>query len=305
MVSFVAPPLIWALLAASFVIGLAAVIRMAGPVAGMDHATGVIRLPREVTATILGLFGLAAAVFLTHVVRRGWSRRQPEAAQPEGGFEAARVPPWLRAVRQLLGLLYFMALAYLLSRSGVSLDAILATLGAGAGAVGGAAISGTAAPTAPPLVTWSFGILALAAGLGALGLAVWVVLGSRLARAREDEDDGAMPASLEAAVEDSVEDLRSEPDARRAIVRCYARFERAVADSGVERKPWSTPMEFMREALRRLPLPRTAVPTLTGLFELARFSHHPLGPSERDQALEALDEIKTAMGAAEGDAGAR
>jgi hypothetical protein len=102
-----------------------------------------------------------------------------------------------------------------------------------------------------------------------------------------------------------VEDLRSEPDARRAIVRCYARFERAVADSGVERKPWSTPMEFMREALRRLPLPRTAVPTLTGLFELARFSHHPLGPSERDQALEALDEIKTAIGTAEGDAGAR
>ena len=100
---------------------------------------------------------------------------------------------------------------------------------------------------------------------------------------------------LEAAVDDSVEDLRAEPDARRAIVRCYARFERAAAASGVERKPWSTPMEFMREALRRLPLPRTAVPTLTGLFELARFSHHPLGPSERDRALAALDEIRTAM----------
>ncbi len=110
---------------------------------------------------------------------------------------------------------------------------------------------------------------------------------------------------LEAAVDDSVEDLRAEPDPRRAIVRCYARFERAAAASGVERKPWSTPMEFMREALRRLPLPRTAVPTLTGLFELARFSHHPLGPSERDRALAALDEIRTAMRATESDAAAR
>jgi hypothetical protein len=114
-----------------------------------------------------------------------------------------------------------------------------------------------------------------------------------------------MPAPLGTAVDDSAEDLRSDPDARRAIVRCYARFERAAADSGVERKAWSTPMEFMREALRRLPVPRTAVPTLTGLFELARFSQHPLGPTERDQALEALDEIRTAIRVTDGDAGAR
>jgi hypothetical protein len=46
------------------------------------------------------------------------------------------------------------------------------------------------------------------------------------------------------------------------------------------------------------------VPTLTGLFELARFSHHPLGPSERDRALAALDEIRTAMRATESDAAA-
>ena len=194
-----------------------------------------------------------------------------------------------------------MALAYALSRGGVSLDAILA-LGAGAGSAGGTrARRRAAAESAPALVTWSFAVLAVFAGLGALGLALWVSLGARLAR--PDDDDGGPAASpLEAAVDDSVEDLRAEPDARRAIVRCYARFERAAAASGVERKPWSTPMEFMREALRRLPLPRTAVPTLTGLFELARFSHHPLGPSERDRALAALDEIRTAMRATESDA---
>jgi len=304
MVSFVAPLLAGVSLAACFVIGLAAAIRMAGPIAGMDHPTGVIRLPTEVTATIVSLFALAALVFVAHVLRRGWSRRHAEDAGLEAAFEPLRIPAWLRAVRQFLAFLYFVALAYLLSRSGISLDGIMA-LAAGAGAAGGSAASGPAAQSAPPLVTWSFGILALGAGLGALGLAMWVALGARLVQWRSDGDGETMPAPLGTAVDDSAEDLRSDPDARRAIVRCYARFERAAADSGVERKPWSTPMEFMREALRRLPVPRTAVPTLTGLFELARFSQHPLGPTERDQALEALDEIRTAMRVTDSDAGAR
>ena len=54
-------------------------------------------------------------------------------------------------------------------------------------------------------------------------------------------------------------------------------------------------MEFMREMLGRLPTARTAVPTLTGLFQLARFSGHALGPGERDRALGALDELTAAI----------
>jgi hypothetical protein len=300
MVSFVAPLLAWAGLAASFLLGLAAVIRMAGPAAGLDHSTGVIRLPREVTAFIVSLFALAAAVFLIHLVRRGWSRRPPGDEVAEGDLEPRRVPMWVRILRQFAGLVYFAAFAYALSRGGVSLDAIWA-LGAGAGSINVGGLTGPVAESAPALVTWSFAVLAIGAGLGALGLALWISLGVR----RPREDDGgegvAAPSALEAAVDDSVEDLRAEPDPRRAIVRCYARFERAAAASGVERTPWSTPMEFMREALRRLPLPRTAVPTLTGLFELARFSHHPIGPGERDRALAALDEIRMAMQTADGD----
>jgi hypothetical protein len=48
-----------------------------------------------------------------------------------------------------------------------------------------------------------------------------------------------------------------------------------------------------------------AVPALTGLFELARFSHHPLGTPERDRALAALDEIRTAIEDRDGNAPAR
>ncbi len=163
---------------------------------------------------------------------------------------------------------------------------------------------GGAPERAPAIFSWIFGGLALAAGLGALGLALWVALADRPVREEEEELVGANPAGpLEAAVDESLEDLRAESDPRRAIVRCYARFERAAADSGHARRPWLTPSEFMHEVLARLSLPRAAVPTLTGLFELARFSHHALGPRERDRAVDALHEIRRAMEAVD-DAGA-
>jgi hypothetical protein len=292
MVSSVTPALVWVPLAASFVVALTAVIRMAAPLgAGEADLTGMIRLPQPVTATIVTLFSLAAAVFLVDLVRRAARRRDDDE---EGAAEAEppRMPAWLRAITQVATLAYFFAIAYLLWRGAIPLvDGMLA--GRGGLAMDGAGSS--AAPAAPPFVTWTFAGLAIAAGLGALAVALWVALGDRLALLWKSPDADDLPEPLAAAVDESLDDLRGEADPRRAIIRCYARFERVAAASGVARRPWSTPMEFMREALGRLPLPRAAVPTLTGLFEVARFSHHPLGAPERDRALAALDEIRAAI----------
>jgi hypothetical protein len=300
MVALVAPLLAWACLAASFVIALAAVVRMAGPVPGGADVSGVIRLPGQMTAAVVTLFALAALVFLVDRVRRGWSRRTGEG-EAERAEEPDRTPPWLRRLAQILSIVNVVVLAYLLWRGGFTQEGLF--LGAG-GLAGGFSLPGIAPESAPAVLTWAFGILAVAAGLGALGLALWVALGDHLRR-DGDEDVAPAPAPLDALVAESVEDLRAEPDPRRAIVRCYARFERAAAESGLARKPWLTPMEFMRETLARLPVPRAAVPTLTGLFELARFSHHALGPRERDRALEALHEISAAIQTSDGDAHAR
>jgi hypothetical protein len=54
-------------------------------------------------------------------------------------------------------------------------------------------------------------------------------------------------------------------------------------------------MEFLREVLSRLHLPRGAAQTLTSLFELARFSNRALGEPERSRALRALDEIRATV----------
>ncbi len=80
-----------------------------------------------------------------------------------------------------------------------------------------------------------------------------------------------------------------------AIIRCYRRFERVAAHARVIRAPWQTPHEFMRETLRRLTVPPIAVDRLTRLFELARFSTHPLGAPERDSARACLEDIRSEL----------
>ena len=293
-------PVIWALLAASLVAGLAALVRMADPATGrIDEVTGVIRLPWPVTWTIITLLSLAAVVFLVDLVRRMRSRRPEDDETALLGREEARRPPWLQALAQVLSILNFAVLAFLLWKNLMPLTVLLST-GQGIGAAG--ALPQERSVDAPFFITWTFAILALAVGCGALAFALWVTSRDRLARWWErDADDPASPPLVE-AVEESLEDLRAEPDARRAIIRCYARFERAAAVSGLERRPWQTPMEFMREALSHLPAPRGAVRALTGLFELARFSDRALGPGERDHALAALDDIKAAIDEGRADA---
>ena len=299
IVAPVSPLLAWAGLGTGFVIALAGVLQMAGSVPEGDHVTGAIRLPGPVTAAILALFGLALVVFLGDLVRRALSKRNREddGAPVE---EPTPVPPWLRRVTLLLSLVNVAVLAYLWRRAVLEGGLFVGT----GGLASGLGLPDMETLTAPALLNWVFGSLAVMAGLGALGLALWSALGDRLDPDREDADPAMPGAPLQTAVEESLDDLRAEGDPRRAIVRCYARFERVAADSGLERRPWLTPTEFMREVLARLPLPRAAVPTLTGLFELARFSHHPLGPSERDRAVDALHEIRSATATSEDDAGA-
>ena len=293
MVSAVAPLLAWAGLATGFVVALAAALRMAGSVPDGDHAAGAIRLPGQVTAAVLTLFGLALVIFLGDLVRRALSKgKRDREAEPED--EPTPVPPWIRWLTLLFSLVNVAVLAYVWRR------AVLegGFLSGAEGLASGLGLPDLGVPTAPALFNWLFGSLAVAAGLGVLGLALWSAFGDR---PRPDEEESGPEAPLQAVVDESLEDLHAEGDPRRAIARCYARFERVAADSGLARRPWLTPSEFMHEVIARLSLPRAAVPTLTGLFELARFSHHPLGVPERVRAVDALHEIRRALEVRDGD----
>ena len=146
---------------------------------------------------------------------------------------------------------------------------------------------------ASPITADLLGALALLGGFGGLAVMLWLRFGDRLTRLRADDERPR--ERLVAAIEESLEDLRLEFDPRTAIIKCYRRFERGLAAAELPRAPWQTPIEFMRAALGKLPLPAAAVASLTGLFEIARFSRHAVGPAERESAWRSLAEIREAL----------
>jgi len=94
------------------------------------------------------------------------------------------------------------------------------------------------------------------------------------------------------ALDESLDDLRSEPDVRRAIIAAYARMERALAVAGLPRRPSEAPFEYLSRALQSLDASADAVTRLTDLFEWAKFSHHEPDEAMRDQAIDALATVR-------------
>jgi hypothetical protein len=94
------------------------------------------------------------------------------------------------------------------------------------------------------------------------------------------------------ALDESLDDLRNEPDLRRAIIAAYARMERALAAGGLPRRPSEAPFEYVERALRELDASAIAAHRLTGLFEWAKFSQHEPEPAMRDEAIDALVAVR-------------
>jgi hypothetical protein len=134
-----------------------------------------------------------------------------------------------------------------------------------------------------------------------LGLLVVVgaIVVARLRRQDQSVPDKTAPEVLAAALDESLDDLRTDPDLRRAIIAAYARMERALAAAGVRRHPAETPLEYLERVLLSLHTSADAVRRLTGLFEWARFSHHEPEPSMRDEAVDALVAVRDELRASE------
>lgn len=130
-------------------------------------------------------------------------------------------------------------------------------------------------------------ILALIAiGAGAYVLAV------RRRSLAEFPADEEIVEHVIGALELSLDDLRAEPDARRAVIAAYARLELALAASGLPRWEQETAEEYVTRIFDRLEVRSRPVRTLTDLFSLAKFSQHEVTEPMRQQAIEALEEIR-------------
>ncbi len=127
-------------------------------------------------------------------------------------------------------------------------------------------------------------------GLGLLG--IWILAeGWGRARFQVGPDD-PRPRQVQRAVAAGLQALRMHADARQAIIACYARLEHLLADYGVPAYEHLTPQEYMGTALQGLALPTEAFAGLVALFELARYSLHPLDGTARTAAMAYLEQLQ-------------
>lgn len=271
-----------------------------GPEGGPPAVRLVIGLPDSLQMAIFGLFALVALLVLALIFPRGLRRRRKKDEDEfELVHEAPKLSPWVLVLLLGLTLLPLGLAGYLfwLRWTPFERGLLASPLSSIPGARPLPPLQEAVRPMAgSPVFTWTVAALALVAGLGALGLVLWIYLGDRMVGSWTGPSPRPRAADgLAEAVELSLESLRQEPDSRRAIILCYRRFEQVLAGAGLPRAPWKTPTEFLRDTLRRFGLPSEAVTTLTRLFEVSRFSHHPVRPSERDAAVGSLIEIKAAL----------
>jgi hypothetical protein len=133
----------------------------------------------------------------------------------------------------------------------------------------------------------------LVVGIGGLVLlgGVWMYVRSRRRLAPLFEERG-LEADMVTAIETTIDDLRSEKDARRAVIAAYAAMERTLARHGLARHRSEAPLEYLANILRGLHVRESAVVSLTRLFEFAKFSGHEVDAAMKEEAIEALVAIR-------------
>jgi hypothetical protein len=280
-----------AVIAVGLLLALAATVGPPPPPAGEPGASLAVRLPRTAQTIALALFVLSALILLA--LQRP---RRPTEEEPLLARVHQRRSLWAAVMLPLPLLLLLAAIWYLVwHRSpGGEGDPIERAVTAIAGLLDLLRGAGKP-PTSIPLFDLTIAAIMVLFGLVLLALLLLVALADPLAKWWAGRAAGeATPRPPDDRTDDS-DDLRVLPDSRAAIIRAYARFERALARAGTPRTPWQTPAEFMRTTVARLPVATVPVTRLTALLEVARFSDRALETGARDTACDCLDEIRTAL----------
>lgn len=114
-------------------------------------------------------------------------------------------------------------------------------------------------------------------------------------RARRGTPLQRLARRLQDAVEEGLQELEDEPDPRLAVIAAYAGMERSLARVGLPRRSSETSLEYLRRLLEMLRLDSPAVTRLTDLFQVAKFSAHPVDATMKREAIEALVAIRDGL----------
>lgn len=131
--------------------------------------------------------------------------------------------------------------------------------------------------------------------VGALALIAAGMTAWRLHARRHSFDSGTADESRQGAVHGAlvgtIDAMLADPDPNTAIRGAYARLLEGLEACGTGRRDHEAPMEHLHRVFTILHVRPQPLRRLIELFELARFSTRPLGPSHRDEALEALRDV--------------
>jgi hypothetical protein len=128
-------------------------------------------------------------------------------------------------------------------------------------------------------------------GIFALGVVRWQ-------RERAEAEEPPLAEALSDVLGDTLDDLRAERDARRAVIAAYARMERTLAAYGLPRRSFEAPLEYLARVLAELSASEGSIRRLTDLFERAKFSRHQIDAPMKEEAIDALTSLREELGEA-------
>ena len=156
--------------------------------------------------------------------------------------------------------------------------------GAGGGAAPTASRGTSSAFVVPSWLPWT--ALAIVAAAVVAGVVVLWLRRPRPPVAR------AEATAARAAVDAAIGALDAEADPRRAVIAAYGAMRRTLGEHGVARLPTEAPREYLQRVLVASQANEREARTLTGLFEEARYSAHPIPERLREVALAALRSLQ-------------
>jgi len=156
--------------------------------------------------------------------------------------------------------------------------------------------NGSGADRYEPEFAWIPILIVGVLALGGIAAAWW---SAKVRKRARGGNELSLAEALSDVIAESLDDLRAEQDPRLAVIRAYARLERALAAYGLPRRPAEAPLEYLARMLEELSVSRIAVRRLTLLFERAKFSQHAVEPEMKESAIAALQQVQEELRAAE------
>ena len=260
---------------------------------GSDARRGFLLVPALPTPlyVLMGFVALSAVcvTLLGTVLRR---RKPPEPARKRH-IEAIK-PTWLTVLTLFTPLVLVLLIMRWLMRHGSQVQEWLAAWRQGLQALPTSLQEGARAflpEVHSSLTGYALFIIVIVVYGGITVLGLWVLFERQRGFSTDNTEEDRQARRVRKAVASSLQALQRHDDPRQAIIACYARLEHLLEDHGVPATASLTPQEYMGTALRGLDLPLDAFTGLVELFELARYSLHPLGEADRATATTHLETI--------------